>query len=323
MFRRVVSALLCASAALWTVAASAQDYPTRPIKMIVPFPAGGPADIFARAISQRMQEILGQPVILDNRSGVGGVTGIDAVAKADPDGYTIGIGSAGPLAISASLLKTVPYDATKDLAPIVLVVRVPEIAVVASNVPAKNSAELVALAKASPGKINFASTGTGGTTHLAAELYKIKAGIDIVHIPYRGAAPAVTDLLGNQVQMMFADIPVLLPHVKAGVLKPIGMASKTRAPALPDLPTFEEQGIPGVEADNWYGLVAPLKTPPAIIAKLNKAVNDALSSADVKDKLTPQGAIIAGGSPEDFGKHLLSEKAKWADVIKAAGVELQ
>lgn len=323
MFRRVLSALLITSATLWTSVVSAQDYPTRPIKMIVPFPAGGPADIFARAISQRMQELLGQPVILDNRSGVGGVTGIDAVAKADPDGYTIGIGSAGPLAISSSLLKTVPYDATKDLSPIILVVRVPEIAVVASNVPAKNSAELVALAKASPGKINFASTGTGGTTHLAAELYKIKAGIDIVHIPYRGAAPAVTDLLGNQVQMMFADIPVLLPHVKAGVLKPIGMASKTRAPALPDLPTFEEQGIKGVEADNWYGLVAPLKTPPAIIAKLNKAVNDALASADVKDKLTPQGAIVAGGSPEDFGKHLVSEKAKWADVIKAAGVELQ
>lgn len=323
MFRRVLSALLVTSAALWTNAVSAQDYPTRPIKMIVPFPAGGPADIFARAISQRMQELLGQPVILDNRSGVGGVTGIDAVAKADPDGYTIGIGSAGPLAISSSLLKTVPYDATKDLSPIILVVRVPEIAVVASNVPAKNSAELVALAKASPGKINFASTGTGGTTHLAAELYKIKAGIDIVHIPYRGAAPAVTDLLGNQVQMMFADIPVLLPHVKAGVLKPIGMASKTRAPALPDLPTFEEQGIKGVEADNWYGLVAPLKTPPAVIAKLNKAVNDALSSADVKDKLTPQGAIVAGGSPEDFGRHLVSEKAKWAEVIKAAGVELQ
>lgn len=323
MFRRVLSALLITSATLWTSVVFAQDYPTRPIKMIVPFPAGGPADIFARAISQRMQELLGQPVILDNRSGVGGVTGIDAVAKADPDGYTIGIGSAGPLAISSGLLKTVPYDATKDLSPIILVVRVPEIAVVASNVPAKNSAELVALAKASPGKINFASTGTGGTTHLAAELYKIKAGIDIVHIPYRGAAPAVTDLLGNQVQMMFADIPVLLPHVKAGVLKPIGMASKTRAPALPDLPTFEEQGIKGVEADNWYGLVAPLKTPPAIIAKLNKAVNDALASADVKDKLTPQGAIVAGGSPEDFGKHLVSEKAKWADVIKAAGVELQ
>jgi tripartite-type tricarboxylate transporter receptor subunit TctC len=323
MFRRVFSILLAASAALWTNAVFAQDYPTRPIKMIVPFPAGGPADIFARAISQRMQEVLGQPVILDNRSGVGGVTGIDAVAKAEPDGYTIGIGSAGPLAISSSLLKTVPYDATRDLAPIVLVVRVPEIAVVASNVPAKNSAELVALAKASPGKINFASTGTGGTTHLAAELYKIKAGINIVHIPYRGAAPAVTDLLGNQVQMMFADIPVLLPHVQAGVLKPIGIASESRAPALPDVPTFTEQGVPGVNADNWYGLVAPLKTPPAIIAKLNQAVNDALKTAEVKKQLEPQGAIVAGGSPEDFGKHLASEKAKWAEIIKAAGVELQ
>lgn len=196
--------------------ASAEDYPVRPIKMIVPFPAGGPTDIFARAVGQKMQELLGQPVILDNRSGAGGVTGIEAVAKAEPDGYTIGIGSAGPLAISASLLKSVPYDSTKDLAPVALVLRVPEIAVVAANVPAGTSAEFVALAKASPGKLNYASTGTGGTTHLAAELYRIKAGINIVHIPYRGAAPAVTDLLGNQVQMMFADIPVLLEHVKAG-----------------------------------------------------------------------------------------------------------
>ena len=308
---------------LWSAAAHAQDFPTRPIKLIVPFPAGGPADIFARAVSQKMQELLGQPIILDNRSGVGGVTGIDAVAKAEPDGYTIGIGSAGPLAISASLLKSVPFDSTKDLAPIGLVVRVPEIAVVASTVPANTSAEFVALAKASPGKLNFASTGTGGTTHLAAELYKIKAKIDIVHIPYRGAAPAVTDLLGNQVQMMFADIPVLLEHVKAGKLKAIGTASKTRAPVLPDLPTFEEQGLPGVLADNWYGLVAPPKTPPAIIAKLNKAMNDALQTTEVKDRLTPIGSIPAGGTPEDFGKHLVEERAKWAEIIKAAGVEQQ
>lgn len=304
-------------------AASAQEYPTRPIKLIVPFPAGGPADIIGRSFAQKMSELLGQPVIIDNRSGAGGVTGIEAVVRSDPDGYTIGIGSAGPLAISASLLKSVPYDTAKDIAPIGLGVRVPEIIVTAKNVPAKNSAELVALAKKSPGKINFASTGTGGTTHLAAELYKIKAGIDIVHIPYRGAAPAVTDLLGNQVQMMFADIPVLLEHVKAGVLTPIGTASAKRAPALPDLPTLDEQGVKGVYADNWYGFVAPSKTPAAIVARLNKAVNDAAASPEVKDKLGPQGAIVAPGTPEDFAKHLADEKTKWADVIKAAGVEKQ
>lgn len=319
----MLARLVCLLAIVWSASVHAQDYPTRPIKLIVPFPAGGPADIFGRAVGQKMQEVLGQPVILDNRTGAGGVTGIDAVAKAEPDGYTIGIGSAGPLAISASLLKVVPFDSSKDLAPIALFVRVPEIAVVAANVPAKTSAEFIALAKASPGKLNFASTGTGGTTHLAAELYKIKAGIDIVHVPYRGAAPAVTDMLGNQVQLLFADIPVLLEHVKAGKLKAIGTASMSRAPVLPDLPTFEEQGVPGVLADNWYGLVAPPKTPPAIIAKLNKAVNDAVKAADVKQRLEPQGAIMAGGTPEDFGRHLADERKKWADIIKAAGVEQQ
>jgi tripartite-type tricarboxylate transporter receptor subunit TctC len=319
MLRYVFAALLLLVSPL----AHAQDYPTRSIKMIVPFPAGGPTDIFARAVGQKLQELLGQPVILDNRSGAGGVTGIEAVAKAEPDGYTIGIGSAGPLAISASLLKSIPYDSSKDLAPIALVVRVPEIAVVAANVPAKTSAEFVALAKASPGKLNFASTGTGGTPHLASELYKIKAKIDIVHVPYRGAAPAVTDLLGNQVQMMFADIPVLLEHVRAGSLKAIGAASKNRIPVLPDLPTFAEQGLPDVLADNWFGLVAPPKTPPAIIAKLNKAVNDAVTSADVKGKLEPLGAIMGGGTAEEFGKLLVDERAKWADVIKSAGVEQQ
>jgi tripartite-type tricarboxylate transporter receptor subunit TctC len=319
MLRYVFAALLLLVSPL----AHAQDYPTRSIKMIVPFPAGGPTDIFARAVGQKLQELLGQPVILDNRSGAGGVTGIEAVAKAEPDGYTIGIGSAGPLAISASLLKSIPYDSSKDLAPIALVVRVPEIAVVAANVPAKTSAEFVALAKASPGKLNFASTGTGGTPHLASELYKIKAKIDIVHVPYRGAAPAVTDLLGNQVQMMFADIPVLLEHVRAGSLKAIGAASKNRIPVLPDLPTFEEQGLPGVLADNWFGLVAPPKTPPAIIARLNKAVNDAVTSADVKGKLEPLGAAMGGGTAEEFGRLLVDERAKWADVIKSAGVEQQ
>ena len=322
MMRSLVRGIIVAALLVLPQLAHAQDYPTRPIKLIVPFPAGGPADIFARAVSQKMQELLGQPVILDNRSGVGGVTGIDAVAKAEPDGYTIGIGSAGPLAISANLLKSVPYDSTKDLAPIGLVVRVPEIAVVASTVPAKTSAEFIALAKASPGKLNFASTGTGGTTHLAAELYKIKAKIDIVHIPYRGAAPAVTDLLGNQVQMMFADIPVLLEHVKAGKLKAIGTASKTRGAGASGFADIRGTG-PSRRAGRqlvWAGRAGP---PPAIIAKLNKAMNDALQTAEVKDRLALQGATTVGSTGEQFSAHVKAEMEKWAQVGKAAGVKLQ
>lgn len=319
-----MKAIIAAAAILATSGfANAQTFPTRPIKLIVPFAPGGPADFISRAVGQKMQELLGQPIVLDNRGGAGGVTGIDAVSKAEPDGYTIGISTSGPLAISASLLKVMPYDPTKDLAPIVLVVRVPEIAVVAPNIQAKNSAELVALAKASPGKVNFASSGTGGMAHLAGELYKVKTGIDIAHIPYRGSGPAVQDLIGNQVQLTFADVPLVLEHIKSGVLKPIGTASTQRAPVLPDLPTLDEQGVKGVYADNWYAMVAPPGTPPAIIARLNKAVNDALQSAEVKNRLEPQGAILAGGTPDDLAKHIASERIKWADVIKTAGIEKQ
>lgn len=319
-----IKAAIASIAVLATpVLAPAQTYPARPIKLIVPFAAGGPADMISRAVGQKMQELLGQPIVLDNRGGAGGVTGIDAVSKAEPDGYTIGISTSGPLAISVSLLKVVPYDPSKDLAPVALVVRVPEIAVVAPNISARNSAELVALAKSSPGKVNFASSGTGGMAHLAGELYKVKTGIDIVHVPYRGSGPAVTDLIGNQVQLTFADVPLVLEHIKAGVLKPIGTASAQRALVLPDLPTLDEQGVKGVYADNWYAIVAPPGTPQAIIAKLNKAVNDALQSAEVKNRLEPQGAILAGGTPEELAKHIASERIKWADVIKSAGVEKQ
>src|SRR6266581_3297793 len=207
--------------------ASAQEFPTKPIKLIVPFPAGGPNDIIARIIGQRMSEMMKQPIVIDNRGGQGGTLGTDAVAKANPDGYTIGIVNAGALAINQSMEK-VPYDVAKDFAPVTLVVTVPEMLVVAGNVPAKNMSELVALAKAHPGKLNFASTGPGSLPHLAGELFKLTADIDIVHVPYRGAAPAVNDLLGQQVQMVFLDLPVLLPQVSAGKLKPIAIGSKER-----------------------------------------------------------------------------------------------
>src|SRR5215213_2331001 len=222
--------------------AAAQDFPAKPIRLIVPFPAGGPNDIIARVVGQRMSELARQPVVIDNRGGQAGVLGTDAIAKAVPDGYTIGIVSASALVINPSMEK-VPYDVARDFAPVTLVVTVPEMLVVASNVPANNMAELVALAKAQPGKLNFASAGVGGLPHLAGELFKLAAKIDVVHVPYRGAAPAVNDLLGQQVQMTFLDLPVLLPQVKAGALRPIAVGSAERSPTAPDVPTTAEAGF--------------------------------------------------------------------------------
>jgi tripartite-type tricarboxylate transporter receptor subunit TctC len=314
-------AWLVLAAMLLPTPGSAQDFPNRAIKLIVPFPAGGPADTIGRIYAQRMQEILGQPVVIDNRSGAGGITGVDAVAKAEPNGYTIGISSPGALAINPSVQTNMPYNVQKDLRAISLVVRVPEILVVAPNVKASTVAELLALSKTTD--INFASTGAGSMPHLAAELFKLKSGVKSQHVPYRGAAPAVNDLLGSQVQWMFADIPVLLPHVKAGTFKALGIGSTKRSPALPDLKTFAEQGLPDVLADNWYGLIAPIGTPPDVIAKLNKAANEAAKSKDVIEKLAVQGVDAEGSTGEVFGKMIEDETKKWGDVIRATGVKLE
>jgi tripartite-type tricarboxylate transporter receptor subunit TctC len=299
--------------------AAAQDFPSKPIRLIVPFPAGGPNDIIARVIGQRMSEMTGQPVVIENRGGQGGVLGTDAVAKAAPDGYTIAISSAGALAISPSMEK-VAYDTLKDLAPVTLVATVPEMLVVATNVPAKNMSELIALAKAQPGKLNFASTGPGSMPHLAGELLKLTAKIDIVHVPYRGAAPAVNDLLGQQVQMTFLDLPALLPQIRAGALRPIAIGSPQRAPTAMEVPTTAEAGMPDLLAENWYGMVAPAKTPPAIVAALNRIATEAMRDPAVKQKLASQGAELIGDTPEHFRAFIETEIAKWAKVIRDAGV---
>ena len=279
--------------------AAAQEYPAKPIKLIVPFPAGGPNDIVARIVGQKMSELAKQPVVIDNRGGQGGALGTDAVAKANPDGYTIGIVNAGALAINQSMEK-IPYDALKDFAPVTLVVTVPEMLVVAGNVPAKNMSELVALARAQPGKLNFASTGPGSLPHLASELFKLTAKIDIVHVPYRGAAPAVNDLLGQQVEMTFLDLPAILPHIKSGALRPIALGAPQRAPTAPDVPTTGELGMPEVLAENWYGMIAPAGTPPAIVAALNRITTTALADPAVKEKLAAQGMTAIGDTPEHF-----------------------
>jgi len=300
--------------------AAAQDFPSKPIKLIVPFPPGGPNDIIARVVGQRMSELTKQPIVVENRSGQAGVLGTDAVAKAAPDGYTIGIVSASALVINPFMEK-VPYDVNKDIAPITLNVTVPEMLVVAGNVPANNMAELIALAKAQPGKLNFASAGIGGLPHLAGELFKLTAKLEIVHVPYRGAAPAINDLLGQQVQMTFLDLPVILPHIKAGSLRPIALAAPARSPTAPDVPTTAEVGMPDLLIENWYGMIAPGGTPEKIVKELNRIANEAMADPGVKAKLGDQGLTVAGDTPEHFRGFIESESKKWAKVIKDAGLQ--
>jgi len=316
---KLLKPLLIALAVLCPAVAQAQDFPNRNIRLIVPFPPGGPNDIIARVVGKRMEEILKQTIVVDNRSGQGGVLGTDLVAKAAPDGYTVGIASAGALAISPSMEK-VAYDTLKDLQPVTLVAKVPEMLVVATSVPASNMKELVALAKAQPGKLNFASSGPGSMPHLAGELFKLTAKIDMTHVPYKGAAPAVNDLLGQQVQMVFLDLPVLLPQINAGKLRPIAVGAPERVPSAPDVPTTAEVGMPDLLTENWYGMVAPAHTPPKIVAILNKAAVEAIKDSDVKEKLASQGAILVGDTPEQFAAYIDSETKKWAMVIKEAGV---
>jgi tripartite-type tricarboxylate transporter receptor subunit TctC len=320
---RILCALVTGlSLLLPAMPATAEDFPAHPIRLIVPFPPGGPSDIIARVIGQRMSEIASQPVVIDNRGGQGGVLGTDALAKAKPDGYTISISSAGALAISPTMEK-IAYDPLKDLQAVTLVAKVPEMLVVASDVPAKNMAELVALAKAQPGKLNFASSGPGSLPHLAGELLKLTARIDIVHVPYRGAAPAVNDLLGRQVQMVFLDLPILLPQIRSGGLRAIALGAPQRAPTAMEVPTTTEVGMPAVQAENWYGMVVPAGTPAPIVARLNEITTEAMRDPMVKEKLAVQGAELIGYSPEHFHAFLESEITRWAKVIKDAGVVVE
>lgn len=306
---------------LWPGIACAQDYPTKPVKWIVPFPAGGPADSMSRVITEKMAVLLGQPVVIETRSGAAGITGIAAVAKAEPDGYTIGIASSGTLAINLSLRDNMPYHPLKDLHLLTQLVSVPEMLVVADSVPARTLPDLIALAKSQPGSLTYASTGVGGMPHLAAELLKLTAQIDVVHVPYTGASPAVNDLLGGHVKMMFADLPVLIGNVQAGKLHALAIGSRTRSPSVPNVPTTAELGLPDVQADNWYGLVVAKATPAAIAAKLQAATVEALGSPEVREKLAKQGASAVGSSTVEFTAYVEREIDKWAKVVKAANLK--
>ena len=317
--------VLVASLAIVLVpGASAQTttYPTKAVRLIVPFPPGGTTDILARAVAQTLSESWGQQVIVDNHPGAGGNIGSDLVAKAPHDGYTLLMGTVGTHAINPSLYAKMPYDHVKDFAPVILVAGVPNVLVVNPSVPAHSVQELIALAKANPGKLNFASSGNGTSIHLSGELFKTMTGTQITHVPYKGSAPALTDLIGGQVQLMFDNLPSSLAFIKAGKLRALAVTSSTRSAALPDVPTLAESGLPGFEASSWFGVLAPAGTPREVVVKLNGAIDAWLSSAQAREKLASQGAVAAGGPPDAFARHIATESDKWAKVVKASGAHI-
>lgn len=303
-------------------AAQAQSYPTRPIHIVVPFPAGGSNDIIARIIAQRLSENLGQQVIVENRGGAGGNVGAEAVAAAAPDGATLLLTAPGPITANAALYRNLRFDPAKDFAPGALIATVPIVLIVHPSLSVKSVADLIALALAKPGTINFASSGSGSTNHLAGELLKHMAGINIVHVPYRGAAPAMNDLVAGHVPMMFDNMPAVLPQVQAGRVHAIAVAGATRASALPDVATVAESGVPGFDASAWFGLVAPAATPQPIVDRLARELNDILKNPDVIERFRELGAQPGTLTGAAFGAFLRSETVKWTKVIEVSGAKV-
>jgi tripartite-type tricarboxylate transporter receptor subunit TctC len=302
--------------------ALAQGYPAKPIKIVVPFTPGGTTDVLARAVGQKLTANWGQPVVIDNRPGAGGNIGSEVVAKAAGDGYTLLMGTISTHGINPSLYTKLPFDAVKDFAPVSLVARVPNVLVLHPSVPANSVKELIALAKAKPGQLNFASSGNGTSIHLSGEMFKTMAGVQMSHIPYKGSAPALTDLLGGQVSLMFDNMPTALPHVKAGRLKALAVTTAKRSPALPELPTVAESGLPDFEATSWFGVLAPAATPKEIVNKLSGEIAKILKTPDVQAQLSGQGAEPVGSTAEEFATHIKSEMAKWAKVVKESGARI-
>jgi tripartite-type tricarboxylate transporter receptor subunit TctC len=303
--------------------ASAQGaYPTKPVRLVVPFPPGGTTDILARAVAQKLSETWGQQVIVDNRPGAGGNIGSELVAKSAPDGYTLLMGTVGTHAFNPSLYAKMPYDHVKDFTPVILVAGVPNVLVVNPSLPVNSVSELIAYGKANPNKLNFASSGNGTSIHLSGELFRTMTGVQMTHVPYKGSSPALTDLIAGQVQLMFDNLPSSLQFIRAGKLRALAVTSLERSSALPDVPTLAESGLPGFEASSWFGVLAPAGTPNDIIVKLNTAIAGWLATADAKEKLAAQGAIAAGGAPDAFVRHIAAESSKWAKVVKASGAHV-
>jgi tripartite-type tricarboxylate transporter receptor subunit TctC len=316
-FTRAVPAL--AVAAWCCGAALAQDYPNHPVRIIVPFAAGGPADVYARFLGQRLQEALGQPFVVDDRPGGGSVVGTDAAAKSAPDGYTLLLMS-NTHTVNESLMPNKPFALTRDFVPVAPINYSDLVMVVHPSVAAKSVAEFIALAKAQPGKLNYASSGPGTPYHMASELFKAMAGVDIVHVPYRGSSGARTDIIGGQVQMMFDAVTTMSEHVKAGQVRALGTSGKTRSTVLPDVPTVAET-VPGYEATIWLGIVAPKGTPPAIVTRLNAEITKIVNRPDVRRDWAAQGAVAMTMTPDEFGKYISDDIVKWERIVKISGAK--
>ena len=319
--RRFSLGLLGASLA--ASAARADDYPSRPIRLIVPYAPGGGADAIGRIVAKRVGETIGQTIVIENRGGAGSIVGTDAVAKAEPDGYTLLVGQSGPISINPAVYKNLRYDPVRDLAPITMTTAYPYILVINSKLPANNLAEFVALAKAKAGEFNFGTTGIGAANHLVAELFCARAGLKMTHIPYRGTALAVGDLLAGQVTMVFADAVTALPHIQAGTLRALGVTSKERAAIAPALPTIAESGYPGFDAIGWHGIMAPAKTPPAIVNRLNAEIVKALKDPATRALLEAQAMQIVGNTPDEFAAFIKQDIALWQQVATQANVEVK
>jgi len=309
-------------ALLLTPLAFAQDsYPSRPIKLIVPFPPGGATDIVGRLMAQKLQEALGQPVVVENKAGAGSNIGSEQVAKAAPDGYTLLLGTIAN-ATNMSIYKIMPYDTLRDFAPVTQTMAAPSVLVVTNALPANNLKELITLAKVQPGKLSFASSGAGGSPHLAGELLKLRAGIDLIHVPYKGAAPALVDVVSGVVSMGFKTALSAIPHMQSGKLKPVAVAATRRLAQIPNVPTMAEAGLPDFEVSSWNGVLAPARTPPEVIARLNQELVRILATQDIKDRFAAQAAEPVGSTPEQFRAYIRSEIDVWGQVVKASGAKI-
>ena len=316
-----VFATACITSVFNADAADHAVYPARPVRLIVPFGPAGSADALARTLQPSLSDTLGQPVVIDNRPGASSTIGTEMAARAAPDGYTL-VMITTTHTVNPSLLAKLPYDSVKDFAPVSLVVSQPNILVVHPSVPVKSVKELVALAKAKPNTLNFASGGNGSSPHLSGELFKLVAAIEITHIPYKGSGPGVTDLLGGHVQMMFAGPLALEQHIKSGRLRALAVADRRRSTVVPDIPTMTEAGFPGVETGTWYGILAPARTPPAIVTSLQRTIARTVQMPDLKSRIVNQGVDIVASSPDDFHKFIIAEIAKWSRVVQKAGVRV-
>ena len=323
MIRKLYLGLALCLATAMTVPAMAADYPAKPVRIVVPFPPGGTTDVLARFVANGLSERMGQQFVVDNRPGASGIIGTSMVAKAEPDGYTLVFATINTHGINASLFPNLPYNPIKDFAPVTVVANTPNVLMVHPSVPAQNLAELIALAKADPGKLNFGSTSLGGSPHMSGELFKMMAKVDIVHVPYKGGGPMLTDLIGGHIQMAFDNLPSSMGHIRSGDVRAIAVTTAERVPSAPDVPTMRESGLPGYEVAAWFGMLAPAGTAPEIVTRLQQTIGEVLQSPESGKRLADLGAEPVGNTPAEFAEVIAYEVSRWREVVQTTGVKVE